>query len=168
MLQAEGVHLPSSHDRWEGAADEDEHMTRLPDRMRLFHKHILNPLMPRLARSTRTPLAMIQHTGRRSGKSYQTPIVVEPLDGGFVIALMYGESTDWYRNLLASGQGTILWHGNTYALGKPERIESHRALPTFPVLARVTLCLLGFQQFASIPIRFSNEEGRASNLSISD
>lgn len=136
-------------------------MTRLPDRMRSVHKHLLNPLMPRLARSARTPLAMLEHTGRRSGTSYRTPIVVEPIEGGFVIALRYGESADWYRNLLASGQGTIFWHGNTYTLGKPERMESHRALSAFPVPARLILRLLGFQEFASIPIRAAQKESSA-------
>src|SRR5512147_1191921 len=65
------------------------------DRIRIFNKHILNPLTRRLARSSLGVFANVRHVGRRSGKHYETPILVRPADGGFVIALTYGPEVDW-------------------------------------------------------------------------
>jgi len=65
--------------------------------------------------------------------------MVWPLGDGFVIALTYGESVDWYRNILAAGLGTLLWHGSVYAVGKPEPIDVETALPAFPLAFRLIL-----------------------------
>jgi hypothetical protein len=42
-------------------------------------KHTLNPLTRRVARSRFGPFAIVQHVGRRSGKTYETPIIVQPI-----------------------------------------------------------------------------------------
>lgn len=59
------------------------------NRMRSFNKHILNRVTRRFTSSSRGPFAIIRHVGRRSGKPYETPIMVEPAVDGFVIALTY-------------------------------------------------------------------------------
>ena len=59
--------------------------------------------------------------------------MIWPMGDGFVIALTYGPDVDWYRNLRASGHGTLLWHGRVYAIGKPEPIDVETALPAFPL-----------------------------------
>lgn len=48
---------------------------------------------------------LVRHVGRRSGKPYETVIMVWPLRASFVIALTYGPKVDWYQNLLAAGGG---------------------------------------------------------------
>ncbi len=110
-----------------------------PNRIRYFNKYITNPLLRRFANASRGPFAVIRHVGRRSGKPYETTIMIWPLGDGFVIALTYGESVDWYRNLLASGHATLLWHRNVYAVGKPEPIDVETALPAFPLAFRPIL-----------------------------
>ena len=47
-------------------------------------KYTLNPLTRRLARSTFGPFAIVRHAGRRSGKRYETPIIVSPVSCSFV------------------------------------------------------------------------------------
>src|SRR6266566_10163061 len=89
-------------------------------RLRTFNKHITNRITRWFARLSHGPFALIRHVGRRSGTPYETPIMVRWAAEGFVVALTYGESVDWYRNLLSAGQGTLLWHGRDYVLGKPE------------------------------------------------
>lgn len=42
-------------------------------------KYTLNPLTRRLARSTIGPFAIVRHIGPRSGKVYETPIIVARL-----------------------------------------------------------------------------------------
>jgi hypothetical protein len=57
------------------------------NRIRAFNKHITNRITRRFARFSRGPFALVRHVGRRSGKPYETPIMVEPTADGFVIAL---------------------------------------------------------------------------------
>jgi hypothetical protein len=43
-----------------------------------------------------------------------------PIDDAFVIALPYGLSADWLKNLLARGSATIVHDGSTYDVDRPE------------------------------------------------
>lgn len=106
-------------------------------RMRVFNKFVTNPLLRTFANSSRGPFAVLRHNGRRSGKPYETTIMVWPLEDSFVIALTYGEAVDWYRNILAAGGCTLHWHGREFTLGKPEPIETKRAVQAFPPLLRL-------------------------------
>jgi hypothetical protein len=43
----------------------------------------------------RSVTALLTHEGRRSGKTYQTPLGAQPYGDGFVVSLPYGSHTDW-------------------------------------------------------------------------
>ena len=116
-------------------------------RIRAFNKHYFNRLVRRFAGVSRTPFALIRHIGRRSGKPYETPIIVMPQGNGFVIALTYGPEVDWYRNVQAAGEATLLWHNQEYALKQPEPIDVRTGLSAFPMPFRQILGLLGTQHF---------------------
>ena len=92
--------------------------------------------MLRVAGRNRLPFAVIYHTGRRSNR-YRTPILIEPLGRSFVVALTYGPETDWYRNALAAGHCTILWHRKKYRVTHLELVSPQAALPAFPPPARL-------------------------------
>jgi deazaflavin-dependent oxidoreductase (nitroreductase family) len=64
--------------------------------------------------------SVIRHVGRTTGRAYETPVGAVATDDGFVIALPYGPNTDWLKNVLASGSGTIVDDGNTYDVDRPE------------------------------------------------
>jgi deazaflavin-dependent oxidoreductase (nitroreductase family) len=117
------------------------------DRLRTFNKHITNRLTRHLARCSWGPIALVRHFGRRSGTAYETPIMVERAGDGFLIALTYGPGVDWYRNVLAAGHCTLLWHGRKYALSKPEPLAVQTALQQLPQPQRLILRLLGTQHF---------------------
>jgi deazaflavin-dependent oxidoreductase (nitroreductase family) len=92
--------------------------------------------------------AVLRHTGRRSGRTYLTPVGAYQFGDGFVMGLTYGPTVDWCRNVLASGHAVLRWRGKDYALERPELIpiDPHvlRAfpLPFRPVLAReLSQCL---------------------------
>jgi hypothetical protein len=102
------------------------------------------------AGSTRSEFALVRHVGRRSGKSYETPIIVMPMGEDFVIALTYGPKVDWYRNLQAAGQGTLLWHGRAYPIGKSESMDRTLALSAFSPLQRFILRFVGLQHFVRV------------------
>jgi deazaflavin-dependent oxidoreductase (nitroreductase family) len=118
-----------------------------PDRIRIFNKYVTNRLLRIFAYASRGPFAIIRHVGRRSGKLYETVIMVWPLGEGFVIALTYGPEVDWHRNIVAAGGGSVLWHKRVYAVGKPEPIDIDNALTAFPALFRAILRRQGVRNF---------------------
>jgi deazaflavin-dependent oxidoreductase (nitroreductase family) len=57
------------------------------------------------------PLALVHHTGRRSGREFVAPVMFRPDGDGrmFIFASKGGAPTnpDWYYNLTAAGSGTV-------------------------------------------------------------
>jgi deazaflavin-dependent oxidoreductase (nitroreductase family) len=118
---------------------------------RNFAKRFVNPLLHNLCRASRGPFALLRHVGRRSGKTYEIPIMVWPVQDGFLIALTYGRQVDWLRNLQAAGQGNLRWHKQEYVFQKPEFIDEQTALPALPRFVRRILRLLGVHDFVKLP-----------------
>lgn len=116
------------------------------DRVRQFNKNILNPVVLKGAGRSLRFYAVVRHVGRRSGRSYSTPVVAEPTADGFVIMLPYGRQVDWCRNVMAAGGGTILWRGQEYAVGAPELIDGETALELLPSSKRFSLRMLRIPQ----------------------
>lgn len=122
-------------------------------RIRYFNKRVLNRVTRRFARFSHGPFALVRHVGRRSGKPYETPIMVEPMGDGVLIALTYGPAVDWYRNVLAAGRCALLWHGKEYLLDQPEPVPVHTALRAYPQPQRTILRLLGTKDFVRMRAR---------------
>ncbi len=79
------------------------------------------------------PWAVILHRGRRSGRQYRTPVLAFKRDRLLVIALLYGEESDWLRNLRAGG-GHVIRVGRTFRVDAPQVIDTSEAT----VLARLS------------------------------
>ena len=93
---------------------------------------LFNPIVLLLAGTRLLPLyGVLQHRGRRSGKTFRTQVVVRPTDDGFVVPMPWGEGTDWYRNVRAAGECVIRWKGRDYALAQPEVIDVAAARDAF-------------------------------------
>jgi hypothetical protein len=75
---------------------------------------------------------VVHHVGRHSGRAYRTPVVAQPVTGGFAIPLPYGTDTEWCRNALAAGRFTIERSGRIYDVTNPEVIGPDEALPLVP------------------------------------
>ena len=73
------------------------------DRVRVMNKHFTNKILIRISGKRFGHFAVLTHTGRKSGKQYRIPIIAEPVENGFVIALTYGKKMDWAANVLAKG-----------------------------------------------------------------
>jgi deazaflavin-dependent oxidoreductase (nitroreductase family) len=110
-------------------------------------KYTLNPLTRRLARSSFGPFTIVRHVGRRSGKLYETPIIVSPVADGFVIELTYGHDVDWHKNVLAAGGCTVVWHGKEYVIDKIEPLDTETGRAAFPRLQQLILRLLRRKHF---------------------
>ena len=72
------------------------------------------------------PWAVILHRGRRSGRPYRTPLLAFRRDRTLIIALLYGEQSDWLRNLRAGG-GRVVRAGRTYELSAPRVVDTSAA-----------------------------------------
>ena len=69
------------------------------------------------------------YSGRRSGRSYATPVVADRVTDGFIIPLPYGTGVDWLRNVLAAGRAAVTVGGQTYDVVEPEIIDAATASP---------------------------------------
>jgi deazaflavin-dependent oxidoreductase (nitroreductase family) len=85
----------------------------------------------RSAGTEQSSTSIVRHVGRRSGRTYETPVVAVEHDDGFLIALPYGERTDWMKNVLASGKANVATHGRTYGVDQPQVIPMNEATKYF-------------------------------------
>ena len=120
---------------------------KMPRGIRAFNKHYVNPVLGKIARSSWGPFCIVYHVGRRSGKSYETPIIAFPTADGFVIALTYGTEVDWYRNVLAAGGCEIHWHRKDFTIDHIEPMNAQAALALFPTPEKAILRLVGMKDF---------------------
>lgn len=115
-------------------------------------KHTLNPLTRRIAHRSLGPFSIIQHVGRRSGKHYETPIILGHLDRDFVVELTYGPEVDWYKNVLAAGGCTLIWHGKPYVIDQLEPLDAETGRHAFPFPAQVILWLSRRQHYVKMKV----------------
>jgi len=92
---------------------------------------VTRPLALRSAGKEGSSTSVVRHVGRRSGRLYQTPVVAVEHDDSFLIALPYGEGTDWLKNVLAKGSATLVTGGRTYEVDEPEVIPMGEATGYF-------------------------------------
>jgi deazaflavin-dependent oxidoreductase (nitroreductase family) len=81
------------------------------------------------------PWAVILHRGRRSGRAYRTPLFAFRRDRTLVIALLYGQRSDWLRNL-SHGGGYVVRTGRTSAVAPPDIVDIGEADPLLARLSR--------------------------------
>lgn len=101
--------------------------------VRRFSRRVVNPRMLQTAGRPGAYASVIHHTGRTSGREYRTPVVAAPTEDGFVIALPYGTTSNWVRNVLASGSATIDHEGAEYRVEHPELVPLALVNRYFPV-----------------------------------
>lgn len=92
---------------------------------------------------------LVVHRGRRSGRTYETPVNVFPGDDGYVIALTYGPESDWVRNVLAAGGCELRTRGRRVRLVEPRRYHDETRRGIRPV-ERGVLRLLGVADFLAL------------------
>jgi deazaflavin-dependent oxidoreductase (nitroreductase family) len=92
---------------------------------------------------------ILTHVGRKSGRTYRTPINVFRLPNGFAIALTYGRESEWVKNVLAAGGGRLVTRCVRYQLSAPTIVHD----PTrrrFPLPARLVLGLVGANDYLQL------------------
>ena len=123
-------------------------ISRLVQTLLRLGTRLLNPLILSLAGSQHLPMfAVIHHRGRRSGRSYSTPLGARPTADGFIIPLTFGKQADWFRNVQAAGGCVIRWKDADYPQIEPEIIDWATARSAFYPLERVVMPILGIEHF---------------------
>jgi len=120
---------------------------RHPDWLRLEVFKRYTDFRRRRAGRQHSATALLTHVGRRTRKTYQTPLGAQPHGDGFVVSLPYGSQTDWCRNVVAAGMCELTWKGQTYELERPEIISGSQVFPAFPVWQRILLQGGGIRDF---------------------
>jgi deazaflavin-dependent oxidoreductase (nitroreductase family) len=113
---------------------------------------VLNPLIVKLAgRRHFAMAAQIQHVGRRSGKVYVTPATAHVHGDVIVIALTFGNQSDWVRNVRTAGGCTVRVNGRSYRATNPQLLGREQAGPllkaAFSPVQRAGMRMLGVRQF---------------------
>jgi deazaflavin-dependent oxidoreductase (nitroreductase family) len=81
---------------------------------------LTRPVALRSAGGKGSKNAVVGHIGRRSGRAYRTPVVaVSRGTDGFLIALPYGNRTEWLKNVLAHGEATLFLDGGEHRVDEP-------------------------------------------------
>jgi deazaflavin-dependent oxidoreductase (nitroreductase family) len=106
-----------------------------------FTNRLTRPLAPHLP-----GFGVVAHTGRKSGRRYETPVNVFARDDGFVIALTYGRESDWVKNVLAAGGCGLTTRGRSYQLTNPEIFQDERR-GAGAAVARPILRMIGAADF---------------------
>ena len=138
---------------------------KLSRRVARFNK-VVNNRIQRVYAWLVPPWAVILHRGRRSGRSYRTPVLAFRKERTLVIALLYGEESDWLRNLRTAGGGQVVRMGRTFKLREPRVVDTSTAaeLARLSPLARAYCRLADKQVLAEIGERLGGfGPGRASS-----
>jgi deazaflavin-dependent oxidoreductase (nitroreductase family) len=114
----------------------------LSDRLARFNRGLPNHIVRVFAGRRLSPVTIVVHRGRKSGRRYRTPVIALRVDGGFVISLPYGADRDWVRNVLAAGSCTLERGGRRVELTAPAVLTVSEGAARLPALARVGLRLL--------------------------
>ncbi|MDH5292590.1 MAG: nitroreductase/quinone reductase family protein, partial [Acidimicrobiia bacterium] len=80
---------------------------RVTEWLTWYHKHVTNPVWVRFFAGRSANSALLHHVGRKSGKTFVTPLTAHKSEDTIIVPLPYGTETDWLRNLQAAGQGVI-------------------------------------------------------------
>jgi deazaflavin-dependent oxidoreductase (nitroreductase family) len=117
------------------------------DIIRRMNRRVTNPRVMRTAGTSDTQTSVIEHVGRTSGRTYQTPIDVIESTTGLLIALPYGTRADWLRNVQAAGSATIVTQGQRVKVGRPTIVATADVADLIPKGTMRMLRVFGVGQF---------------------
>jgi len=122
-------------------------------------KNTLNRLTLRAARGRGGPFALVRHVGRKSGKVFETPLILARVPNGFVAELTYGPEVNWYRNIVAAGHCEIVWHRGEYEIDRIEPYPAEAGIDAFGFPAAFVLKLLRRHEFRFLHVASERPTG---------
>jgi len=116
----------------------------LPRSITRFNKAAANKVTERFAGHL-PGFGIVTHRGRKSGRTYHTPVNVFQDGSQFTFALTYGRG-DWVENVLAAGSADVLTRNTTYHLTSP-RVVNDPDRSGVPLPVRGVLRILNVDDF---------------------
>jgi deazaflavin-dependent oxidoreductase (nitroreductase family) len=123
-------------------------------------QHTLNHWTSAAARSGGGPFSLIRHVGRRSGKAFETPVVLAEVPEGFVCELTYGADVNWYRNIVAAGECDVVHRGREYHVSAIEPLSRDEGLRAFGGFRSVVLRILRRHEFRLLRVDGMPADGK--------
>ncbi len=121
----------------------------LPRWVARLNKRFTNRLVEPLARRFNN-FAVVHHAGRRSGTAYTTPVSYFAADdSNAIVALTYGPSADWIRNVVA-GSASLEISGKLLPISQVEVVGREEAWQYLPRTVRIVLRMLRVHHFARL------------------
>ena len=124
----------------------------IPRSVTQFNKRFLNPVTSRVA-VVAPMMGVVHHTGRTSGKAYQTPVLVFRRGDRLVVALTYGPEVDWVRNVLAAGGCVVHTRGSDLTAREPRLTRDDTAGVSLPAPVRFVLSRLRVHDYLILHIQ---------------
>jgi len=115
-------------------------------RFRQVVRRYVNPVTRPLAKRLPT-FAVLTHRGRKSGRTYRTPINVFQRGDDYFFYLTYGSDVQWVKNVLASRSCSIETRGRVVELVEPELITDPDLRPAPPHVRFVEGKIAGATQY---------------------
>jgi deazaflavin-dependent oxidoreductase (nitroreductase family) len=90
-----------------------------------YSNHVTLPFAKRLP-----GFGVVVHHGRKSGRTYRTPVSVFARPGGYTICLTYGRG-DWVKNVMHAGSAELLTRGRSHTVANFSIVADpqHEGLP---------------------------------------
>jgi deazaflavin-dependent oxidoreductase (nitroreductase family) len=111
----------------------------------VVHRYI-NPITRPVAKKLPT-FAILMHRGRKTGRTYRTPINVFRRGNDYYFFLTYGSDVQWVKNILATGSCSIETRGRVVELVEPELITDPGLRPAPPHVRFVERRIAGVTQY---------------------
>jgi deazaflavin-dependent oxidoreductase (nitroreductase family) len=115
-------------------------------RFRHFVHRYINPITRPVAKKL-PAFAILTHRGRKSGRTYRTPMNVFRRDDDYYFFLTYGSDVQWVKNILATGSCSIETRGRVVELIDPELITDPELRPAPPCVRLVERRIAGVTQY---------------------
>jgi deazaflavin-dependent oxidoreductase (nitroreductase family) len=101
------------------------------DRLQIkYFNPVIRPLAGRIP-----GLALFKHTGRKSGRQFQTPVTAYRKGSELAIVLGHG-MTDWARNALAAGEADVKLFRDEVHIVNPRIVPNGRDVAARPAVGR--------------------------------
>lgn len=106
----------------------------------------VNPITRPVARRLPT-FAVLTHRGRKSGRTYRTPMNVFRRGTDYYFFLTYGSDVQWVKNVLAARSCSIGTRGRVVELVEPELVTDPDLRPAPPPVHFVERRIAGVMQY---------------------
>lgn len=117
-------------------------------RLRPFTTKVFNPIFRRVA-AWAPGCAILEYVGRKSGRTYRIPVIRFRRGSTYVLCLIYGQDSEWVKNVLAGGGAHIRIRRRTTRLTDPKLVADpgRRLLPRY---ARPLMWVLRVAEFMTL------------------